>query len=205
MGKRLLLFCFLAVIQVTAQNINTAPLSESPGSRSSNSQRSIIFKTPTEAWVGALPGQYSIPIIEEGHNKIIGGIVEESKKHIGTPYRSGCTGTDHFDCSGFMKFLFGRVGIKMNASSSEQYKQGNQVKNKDLKAGDLVFFKGSNSRSKAIGHVGMVVEADNEMQSFRFIHATVSYGVMIDDYPDGGYYSQRYVGARRIITEAGRQ
>ncbi|MEG1643319.1 MAG: C40 family peptidase [Bacteroidales bacterium] len=195
--KLLLLVSFIvSAIQITAQNIDYIPLINPPAS---GSVHSIIYKAATEVLEKATPGKFIIPIVEEGYNKIIKGIVDESKRHIGTPYRSGCIGKGYFDCSGFMKFLFGHIGIKMNASSSEQYRQGKSVRYKDLKVGDLVFFKGSDYDSKRIGHVGMVVEVDEIFKSFKFIHATVSYGVMIDKYPDGGYYSARYVGARRII------
>ena len=73
-----------------------------------------------------------------------------------------------------------------------------EVENKDLRPGDLVFFKGRN-RKGGIGHVGIVVTADNEKGTFRFIHASTSQGIRID--VNDGYYAARYVGARRIITE----
>ena len=67
----------------------------------------------------------------------------------------------------------------------------------DLRKGDLVFFTSRRS-GKNVGHVGIVVSADNESGDFKFIHASVK-GVKVSDFE--GYYLGRYVGARRIITE----
>ena len=67
----------------------------------------------------------------------------------------------------------------------------------DLQPGDLVFFRGRSS--KVVGHVGMVVEADSDSKNFRFIHASTSRGVVIDEFEKQSYYMNRYVGARRML------
>ena len=86
----------------------------------------------------------------------------------------------------------------MSSSSSGQYSDGKAVHKGDLQPGDLVFFKGRN-RNGGVGHVGIVVSADNEKGTFQFIHASTSKGIRIDG--NDGYYSSRYVGARRIVEE----
>ena len=70
------------------------------------------------------------------------------------------------------------------------------VDRKHLRKGDLVFFTSRSSGSN-VGHVGIVVSADNATGSFKFIHASIK-GVRINECE--GYYEKRYVGARRIIT-----
>ena len=67
----------------------------------------------------------------------------------------------------------------------------------DGKNGDLVFFT-SRSSGKNVGHVGIVVTANNETGEFTFIHASLK-GVKVSECE--GYYERRYVGAKRIITE----
>ena len=69
---------------------------------------------------------------------------------------------------------------------------------KDLRPGDLVFFGGRRG-GKTVGHVGMVVSVDKERNAMKFIHSANSSGITITSYPDGGYYSRRYIGARRIL------
>lgn len=130
---------------------------------------------------------------------MLSDLLTEAKKHIGKRYRSGSKGPNAFDCSGFAGYVYRQFGYSLGASSRDQYTQGEKVDPKDLRKGDLVFFTGRNSKSSVVGHVGIVVSADNEKGTFSFIHASTSQGVRIDT--NTGYYSHRYVGAKRIITE----
>ena len=132
-------------------------------------------------------------------NVMVADLLKEAKKHIGKRYRSGSKGPDAFDCSGFAGYVYRQFGYSLGASSRDQYLQGEKIDKKSLRKGDLVFFTGRNSRSNTVGHVGIVVSADNENGTFTFIHASTSQGVRIDT--NTGYYAHRYVGAKRIITD----
>ncbi len=125
-------------------------------------------------------------------------LLKEARSHIGKRYRSGSKGPSSFDCSGFSSYVYRQFGYNLSSSSSAQYYDGEAVEKGDLRPGDLVFFKGRN-RKGGIGHVGIVVSADNSKGTFRFIHASTSQGIRIDT--NDGYYSARYVGARRMISE----
>lgn len=129
---------------------------------------------------------------------MIKDLLSEAKRHIGKPYSAGSKGPRAFDCSGFSSYVYRQFGISLSASSSAQYGQGEKVDRKDLSPGDLVFFTSRRSGSR-VGHVGIVVSADNESGNFKFIHASNSSGITISDYK--GYYVGRYIGARRIINE----
>ena len=132
-------------------------------------------------------------------NTMLNDLLTEAKKHIGKGYRSGSKGPNAFDCSGFAGYVYRQFGYTLGASSRDQYTQGETVEKNSLRKGDLVFFTGRNSRSNIVGHVGIVVTADNEKGTFTFIHASTSQGVRIDS--NTGYYAHRYVGAKRIINE----
>lgn len=125
-------------------------------------------------------------------------LLAEAKSHIGKRYRSGGKGPSAFDCSGFSSYVYRQFGYSLGASSRDQYLQGEEVKEKDLRKGDLVFFTGRN-RKRGVGHVGIVVKADNEKGTFTFIHASTSQGIRIDT--NTGYYEGRYLGAKRIIND----
>lgn len=125
-------------------------------------------------------------------------LLKEARSHIGKRYRSGSKGPSSFDCSGFSSYVYRQFGYNLSSSSSAQYYDGEAVEKGDIRPGDLVFFKGRN-RKGGIGHVGIVVSADNSKGTFRFIHASTSQGIRIDT--NDGYYSARYVGARRMISE----
>lgn len=127
-------------------------------------------------------------------------LLVEARKHLGKRYRSGAKGPSAFDCSGFAGYVYRQFGYELGASSRDQYLKGEAVKRNELREGDLVFFTGRNSRSGIVGHVGIVVSADNEKGTFKFIHASTSGGVRIDSNNEP-YYSRRYIGAKRMITE----
>lgn len=135
-------------------------------------------------------------VIESTNNAIADALIETASKYVGTPYRLGSTGPNRFDCSGFTSFVYRTEDIQLMRRSADQYTQGKRVSLSELKKGDLVFFSGSRGGSR-VGHVGMVVEADNDSRSFRFIHASC-HGVREDSSTDS-YYSSRYIGACRIL------
>ncbi len=139
-----------------------------------------------------------VSILSEESSQMVKDLLKEAHKHMGKRYRSGAKGPSAFDCSGFSSYVYRQFGYQLSSSSSAQYYDGEAVKKNDLQPGDLVFFKGRN-RNGGVGHVGIVVSADNENGTFKFIHASTSQGIRIDG--NDGYYSSRYVGARRIITE----
>lgn len=125
-------------------------------------------------------------------------LLKEAHSHLGKHYRSGAKGPYAFDCSGFSGYVYRQFGYNLKSSSKSQYSDGVPVKRNELRAGDLVFFTGRNRRND-VGHVGIVVSADPATGDFKFIHASTSKGIRIDNC--SGYYASRYVGARRIITE----
>ena len=136
--------------------------------------------------------------ISKEKNIMLDDLLSEAKSHLGKRYRSGGKGPSAFDCSGFSGYVYHQFGYNLGASSRDQFTQGEEVKDKDLRKGDLVFFTGRN-RKRGVGHVGIVVSVDNEKGTFTFIHASTSQGIKIDS--NIGYYEGRYLGARRIITE----
>lgn len=123
-------------------------------------------------------------------------LVDYAKIFIGTRYRRGAKGPKAFDCSGFTSYVFRKFGYSLSPASHLQGTQGEKIKLDEAQPGDLIFFSGRRAGSR-IGHVGMVVEAGDG--KVRFIHASTSQGVRIDIYPDGGYYSLRFIGVRRVI------
>ena len=121
-------------------------------------------------------------------------------KFIGRRYVWGSTGPKTFDCSGFTSYIFRNAGVTLNRTSRMQYTQGEPVKNtSDLRPDDLMFFSSPRSGKGRVGHVAMVVEVDDNGKSLTFIHAASSKGVSYQRFPDGGYYSRNYIGAKRIL------
>lgn len=139
----------------------------------------------------------TIPGLSAESQQLIDDLLTEAHKYIGVRYRHGAKGPHAFDCSGYTSYVYKQFGYNISPSSRHQYLEGTPVSRNELRKGDLVFFT-SRSSGKNVGHVGIVVTADNSTGAFTFIHASVK-GVKLNECV--GYYERRYVGAKRIITE----
>lgn len=135
--------------------------------------------------------------LSEESEKLIDDLLIEAHKYLGTRYVHGAKGPHAFDCSGYTSYIYKQFGYTISPSSRHQYTEGTPVSRSELRKGDLVFFT-SRSSGKNVGHVGIVVSADNETGEFKFIHASIK-GVKVSECE--GYYQKRYVGAKRIILE----
>ena len=124
-------------------------------------------------------------------------LIDMARIYLGTPYHYGGKTPKGFDCAGYALFLYRHFGYQLAPYSGGQYRQGRKISNKELRPGDLVFFGGRHSR-KAVGHTGIVVDADSTRGTFRFIHSTTGRGVIISNSTEA-YYKQRYIGACRIF------
>lgn len=127
-------------------------------------------------------------------------ILKRAYSVMGTPYKwAGCTPKTGFDCSGFVFWCFAPVNIKTARSSSGLYNQGTKIEFEDAEAGDLILFKGTDAKTKGVGHVGIVVSKRGE--PLKFVHSSSSkahWGVTETVY-GGSYYIKRYIGIRRVL------
>lgn len=109
-------------------------------------------------------------------------LVAYASNFLGTPYEWGGNGTDTFDCSGFVKYVYAHFGVTLPRVASDQQNVGTPVSKDDLQPGDLVFF------GYPAHHVGMYVG------NGCFIHAPHTGDVIRISSLEGTDYS----GARRI-------
>jgi len=123
-------------------------------------------------------------------------VVNFAERFLGTPYRYGGKQPGGFDCSGFVGYVFGQLGYKTPASSSLFRNYGSRVSRNACRPGDIICFKGRNINSGAIGHVGIVVEAN--ATDVHFIHASVNKGITFDRL-SSAYYRPRFVQIRRVL------
>ena len=136
------------------------------------------------------------------HLDLAAKMTDYAASFLGTRYRLGASGPKAFDCSGFTSYVFRNFGITLSRTSRQQYTQGERVATDELQPGDLMFFSSRSSGKGNVGHVGIVVEVDNETGSCTFIHASTKRGVVYQKFPDGGYYQKHYIGAKRILGTA---
>lgn len=118
------------------------------------------------------------------------GVVDIAMQYIGTPYRYGGSSPSGFDCSGFTSYVYRQVGVSLNRTAAGQAGNGVAVSRSELAPGDLVMF---NTGGGGIGHVGIYVGGGN------FIHSPYSGRTVCVESMNSGYYSSRFVCARRIL------
>lgn len=88
-----------------------------------------------------------------------------AKSFLGLPYLWGGTSTKGVDCSGFTQTVFRLNGIELPRDAWQQAASAGRLVDpganfKDLQKGDLIFFTGRSSRTRAEGitHVGIYLE-----------------------------------------------
>jgi NlpC/P60 family len=94
--------------------------------------------------------------------------VSIAERFLGVPYLwAGADPISGFDCSGFVMYVYGQLGISMLHASSKQFREGHRIARANLKAGDLVFFEpgGSGAPPGLPGHVGMFVGGDRMIEA----------------------------------------
>ena len=125
-------------------------------------------------------------------------VLDSADDHVGVRYTwGGNSPSEGFDCSGYVKYVFGRHGIVVPRVSRDQRWAGREVPPvvSALLPGDLMFYAG---RDGVVNHVA--IYAGNN----RIIHSSSSgRGVRYDDLSTrrGRYYATRMVAARRVIDD----
>ena len=136
------------------------------------------------------------PVIEADTLGVVESLLSFASKQLHVPYRSGGSSKKGFDCSGFVRYCFGKWDVSLPHSSEAQAKKGEGVELKSAKPGDLIFFKGNSAKAERVGHVGIITEVTPSY--IRFIHSAWNGGIRYD-LLCASYYQKRFVAIRRLI------
>ncbi len=129
--------------------------------------------------------------VESLPNKVL---LENVDEWYGVRYRKGGNTKSGVDCSGFSVAVYAAVyGFILPRVSREQYRTTRHISTTELQEGDLLFF---DTRGRgSVSHVGIYLGNN------KFIHTTVSKGVMINGLFEP-YYLRRFVGAGRVDNKS---
>ena len=116
-------------------------------------------------------------------------LLQSVDEWYGVRYRTGGNTKSGVDCSGFTVAVYAAVyGYTLPRVSRDQYRISRKISTTELQEGDLVFF---NTNGSGVSHVGIYLGNN------KFMHASVSRGVMVSGLFEP-YYLKRYYGAGRI-------
>jgi len=140
---------------------------------------------------------------QKGFREIKVNLVELARKCVSvSKYRRGARLDESpqvFDCSSFIKWLYGQKGIWLPRRGIQQREFGVPVNREKIKAEDLVFVSGyidyySTNPKDGVGHIG-IATGDGTI-----IHAANSkLGVIESSFED--FVSKGFRGIRRIVPD----
>lgn len=117
-------------------------------------------------------------------------LLKEIEYWWGTKYCMGGSTENCIDCSAFTQNVLSDVyHINLPRTAQQQYDSCMHIDPTALQQGDLVFFQTSR---RDISHVGVY------MGNNKFVHASVSNGVIISDLNEA-YWRPKFRGAGRVI------
>jgi cell wall-associated NlpC family hydrolase len=123
-------------------------------------------------------------------------LISSALQYEGVRYRGGGTTSSGMDCSGLVFTVFKEYDLSLPRRSIDMSKVGKKLKVREVKKGDLVFFKTSNRG--VINHVGLVTEVRGD--EILFIHSSVQRGVIISSTKEP-YYQRTFAQANRVLAE----
>ncbi|HEX4987091.1 MAG TPA: C40 family peptidase [Burkholderiales bacterium] len=132
-----------------------------------------------------IPQQATVRASDETASKA----VAYAKEMLGRPYKYAGATPAGFDCSGLVKYSYGRAGVAMPRETQSQRRMSVLVSTHGLREGDLLFF---DQEGKKSSHVGIYIGKR------RFIHAPSSGGKVRTDSLDAEFWKKHFVEARRV-------
>jgi cell wall-associated NlpC family hydrolase len=106
-------------------------------------------------------------------------------RYLGTPYSWAGASPAGFDCSGFVMYVYRKLGIGLPHSTWMLWSVGRPVDGRHLQAGDIVLFNGES-------HVGIYIGQG------RFVHSPHTGDVVKISSFSEDWYGSTFDGARRV-------
>ncbi len=122
-------------------------------------------------------------------------LISLAKSKLGDSYMPAKAGPDHFDCSGFVYYLFKTNDVSIPRTSLNQSKSGKKLTREELQKGDILFF--DTAHRDHVNHSGVY------LGNGKFIHSSSgkAYGVTVSELDKGFYLDKFRWGIRKIESE----
>jgi len=156
-----------------------------------NASRPGIVALLLAAWLGGCASAPPAPTVAEARasDDTANKAVVYAREMLGKPYRYAGDTPAGFDCSGLVRYSYGRAGVSLPRDTQALRRYGVPVSTRTLRVGDLLFF---DQEGKKASHVGMF------LGDGRFIHAPSSGGRVRTDSLEAEFWKKHFVEARRI-------
>ena len=127
----------------------------------------------------------SEPKTTKEDNTPIDKLINLAKSKLGDSYVYAAAGPDHFDCSGFVYYVFKENGVAIPRTSLLQSKSTKKLNRQEIKRGDILLF--DTHDRKHINHSGIY------LGNGKFIHSSSgkAFAVTISDL-DKGFYKDKF-------------
>ncbi|HEX7812020.1 MAG TPA: C40 family peptidase [Burkholderiales bacterium] len=135
------------------------------------------------------PEEPTRPAVVRASDETARKAVDYARDMVGKPYKYAGDTPAGFDCSGLVRYSYGKAGIRMPRDTQSQRKQSALVSVRNLREGDLLFF---DQEGKKASHVGIY------LGNGRFVHAPSSGGKVRTDSLKAEFWKKHFVEARRV-------
>jgi cell wall-associated NlpC family hydrolase len=167
----------LSILSISLVSCGVFKKGEKHPRKPKTTTESKFYKTYSEKFGYILTGKENKELITEIGN------------WLGTPYKYGGCDKSGTDCSCLVCNIYKSVyKIDLDRRTVEMMDNCKTIDKKDLKEGDLVFFK----TGSKVSHVGIYISEN------KFVHSSSSKGVMISDL-DEPYWTKSFVKAGKVL------
>jgi cell wall-associated NlpC family hydrolase len=138
-------------------------------------------------------------------------VIKEAPKYVGVPYKYGASITydapDYFDCSSFTAFLFANAGVSIPRMTVDQFVHGEEIKENELKPGDIVFSQNSDPDAESSfdliqqSFVGVTELGKTTQKEVHYVTREFMPGIELSQ---GVNHNGLYLGDGKIIHASGK-
>lgn len=121
-------------------------------------------------WIDKVESDFGITIDTSKTSSIVGGVLEEAVKHLGSKYVYGAKGPDVFDCSGYVGYCFQKVAKETNLQHTSLLLKSDRFTDvtdwNDVRPGDIFVYDMDGGKR---AHTGFIIGKDPDGVKGHFI------------------------------------